>query len=151
MLTKLIPEQISKFWPIIKYAIEESVPPTVGEHPDKMNRLLSGMLSGKLDVWASYDHLEDGTTKFNGIAVTQILYDDASNTYSLLFYAVYAYDKTTDKTWLEGYETLSKYAVSKGCTRFIAYSTLPYLIEMANKYGADTSYTFISFPLPKSV
>lgn len=151
MITKLLPDQISRFWPVIKYAVEESLPPTVGDHPDKLNRILSGMLSGKLDVWASYRHLPDGTTKFDGIGVTQILYDDASNTYSMLIYAVYAYEKTLPETWADAFETVSKYAVSKGCTRYVAYSSIPYVVEMAKKFGANTDFTFISFPLPKSV
>ena len=148
MITKLLPEQISKFWPVIRYAVEESLPPTVGEHPDKMSRILSAMLSGKLDVWASYRHQEDGITKFDGIGVTQIQYDDASNTYSMLIYAIYAYEKTTPETWADAFETVGKYAVSKKCTRYIAYSSIPYIVEMAKKFGGDTSFTFISFPLP---
>ncbi len=152
MITKLLPDQISKFWPIIKYAVEQSLPPTVGDHPDKMNRILSGMLSGKLDVWASYRHLEDGSTKFDGIGVTQILYDEASDTKSMLIYAVYAYEKTLPSTWSEAFEAISKYAVSKGCGRYVAYSSIPYVIDMAKQFGGDTSFTFISFPLPaKSV
>ena len=151
MLTRLIPDQISKFWPIIKYAVEQSLPPTVGDHPDKMNRILSGMLSGKLDVWASYRHLADGTTKFDGIGVTQILYDDASNTKSMLIYAIFAYEQTLPETWLEAYEAVGKYAVAQGCTRYVAYSSVPYVVEQAKRFGGDTSFTFISFPLPKTV
>ena len=151
MITQLLPDQISRFWPVIKYAVEQALPPTIGEHPDKMNRILSGMLCGKLDVWASYRHLEDGTTKFDGIGVTQILYDDASNTKSMLIYAVYAYENTLPETWAESFESVSKYAISKGCNRYIAYSSVPHVIEQAKRFGADTSNTFISFPLPKSV
>jgi hypothetical protein len=151
MISQLLPDQISRFWPVIKYAVEQALPPTVGEHPDKMNRILSGMLCGKLDVWASYRHLPDETIKFDGIIVTQILYDDASNTKSLLIYAVFAYEQTIPSTGAEILETLSKYALSKGCTKFVGYSSVPYIIEQAKKFGGDTSFTFISFPIPKFV
>jgi len=150
MLTRMLPDQISRFWPVVKYALEQALPPTVGDHPDRMNRILSGMLSGKLDVWASYRHLEE-VTKFDGIVVTQILYDDASNTKSLLIYAIHAYEDTLPETWTEGFETLFKYAKAQGCYRCVAYSSVPYVVEQAKKYGADTSFTFISFPLPKTV
>ena len=146
MITKLLPDQISRFWPIIKYAVEESLPPTVGDHPDKMNRILSAMLCGKLDVWASYRH-EGEVTRFDGIGVTQVLYDDASDTKSMLIYAVYAYEKTLPSTWADAFETISKYAKSKGCRRYVAYSSIPYVIEQAKLFGGDTSFTFISFPL----
>ena len=147
MITKLLPEQISKFWPVIKYAVEESLPPVVGEHPDKMSRILSGMLSGKLDVWASYRHQPDGVSKFDGIGVTQILYDEASHTKSMLIYAVYAFEKTLPETWAESYEAISKYAIANGCNKFVAYSSVPFVIEQAKRFGGDTSFTFISFPL----
>jgi len=148
MLTQLLPDQISKFWPVIKYAVEEALPPTVkGEHPDKMNRILSGMLSGKLDVWASYKHQLDNVIKFEGIVVTQILFDDASGIYNLLIYAVYAYEDTSPDTWTDGYETLVKYAKVHKCVNVIAYSCVPRIIQLAKGLGADTSFTFISFPL----
>jgi len=149
MLTQLLPDQISKFWPVIKYAVEEALPPTTkGEHPDKMSRILSGMLSGKLDVWASYRHQPNDVTKFEGIVVTQILFDDASGIYNLLIYAVYAYEDTAPDTWTDGYEALVKYARSKKCVNIIAYSCVPRIVQLARKLGADTSFTFISFPLP---
>lgn len=144
MINKLIPEQISTFWPIIKYAIEESLPPLAGEHPDKMNRMLAAMLSGKLDVWISYKK-ED--MKFEAVLVTQFLYDDASNTMNLLLYCLYGYSTIASDSWKEGLEAMYKYAKAKGCHSIIAYSANPDIIEKAKEYKADTSYTFISIPV----
>jgi hypothetical protein len=149
MVNQMLPDQISKFWPIIKYAIEQSLPPIVIDHPDKMNRLLSALLSGKLEVWASYKHLEDGTIKFNGIAITQVLYDDVTDLKSLLVYSVYAYESTDELTWIEAYETISKFAVSKGCVRFVAYVSAPSVLKLIKRLGGDTSFTFISLPLSR--
>jgi len=151
MITQLLPDQISEFWPIIKYAVEQSLPPTVGDHPDKMNRILSAMLSGRLDVWASYRKETEDKIKFDGIGITQVIYDDASNTKSMLIYAIYAYEETLPSTWVEAYETISKYAMAKGCSRCVAYSSVPYVVKQAKLFGADTSFTFLSFPLPKTV
>lgn len=148
MLTKLLPDQISKFWPIIKYAIEESLPPVVGEHPDKMNRILSACLSGKLEVWASYKRAE---SKFEAIVITQILYDDASSIYNLLIYCLYGYSTVSSESWTEGYIALTKYAKSKKCQSIVAYTANPFIVEMAKKYGGDTDYTFISINLSKIV
>ena len=151
MITQLLPDQISEFWPIIKYAVEQSLPPTVGDHPDKMNRILSAMLSGRLDVWASYRKETEDKIKFDGIGITQVIYDDASNTKSMLIYAIYAYEETLPSTWVEAYEAISKYAMAKGCSRCVAYSSVPYVVKQAKLLGADTSFTFLSFPLPKTV
>lgn len=150
MLTKLLPEQVSRFWPIIKYAVEQSLPPIVGEHPDKMNRILSSALSGKVDVWASYIRDEEGA-KFEGLALTKTIYDDASNTRNLLIYCIYGYKAIDKSSWLHGLESLVKYAKSKGCIQIIAYTEFPYIVETAKRLGAEVKYTFLTFNVNKTV
>jgi len=149
MLTKLLPEQVSKFWPIIKYSIEESLPPTVDEHPDKMNRILSSALSGITDVWALYEKGEE--IKLEAVALTKLIEDDVSGTKSLLIYCLYGYNEVKEDEWEVGLKLLFKYAKANRCSRVVAYSSVPHLINMANKFGADTDYTFISFDLNKIV
>jgi len=149
MLTRLLPDQISKFWPIIKYAVEESLPPTVGEHPNKMNKILSSALSGTLGVWALYERGEQ--VKFQAILVTKIIFDDTSGTKSLLLYCLYGYEEITKGSWNNAFESLVKYAKSRNCIRMVAYSEIPHIINMANSFGAETDYTFISFDLNKIV
>jgi len=148
MLTKLLPDQVAKFWPIIKYAVEESLPPIVGEHPDKMNRILSAALRGDLDVWASYDREYN---KFEAILITQFLYDDASNTKNLLLYCLYGYESINPSSWTDGFEALTKYAKEKKCNSMIAYTANPKVVELAKSYGLDTMYTFLSISLNKIV
>ncbi len=145
MLTKLLPDQISEFWPIVKYAIEESLPPITNEHPDKMNRILSSALSGGLDVWVSYK--KESEVKIGAVVVTKLVYDDASGTTSLLIYCLYGYNELSEEAWREGFEALAKYTKSKGGSRMVAYSSIPHLTRIANKFGANTEYTFISFDL----
>lgn len=147
MLTKLLPEQISKFWDIIKYAVEQSLPPIVGEHPDKMNRILASALSGKVEVWASYT--KGDTNKFEGIVLTELLFDDVSQTRNLLIYCLYGYTDVNEGSWLHGIQKLGEYAKSRKCSRVVAYSDVPYIIELASKLGAETKYTFISFNLER--
>ena len=147
MLTKLIPDQVAAFWPIIKYAVEESVPPIVGEQPDRMNRILSSMLSGKLEVWASYTRPEN---KFEAIMVTQFLFDEGSGTKNLLLYSVYGYTAITEKSWTEGFHYLAEYAKANNCSALIAYSANQDIVNLAKQYGGDASYTFLSIPLNKT-
>lgn len=148
MINKLLPEQISKFWLIIKYAIEESLSPIVGEHPDKMNRILSSCLSGLLEVWAVYDK---ESNKFEAIIVTQFLYDDASNTKNLLIYCLYGYTTISLGSWYRSLDAMIKYAKSNGCHSIVAYSANQDLIKIVKSYSANTDYTFISFELDKFV
>lgn len=149
MINQLLPDQISAFWDIIKYAIEQSLPPFVTSHSDNMNRVLSSLLSGKTSCWVSYEKSEEGS-KLNGVILTKILYDDTTHTKNLLLYSVYGYSKIDPKFWMEGFAFMSKHAIAQGCDRLIAYTDIPFLIEMAKRYDADMQ-TFISFDISKSV
>ena len=144
-----MPDQIANFWDIIKYAVEESLPPIVGDHPDKMNRILASLLCGKTECWASYRKNNDGII-FEGICLTKIIYDDASDTRNLLLYTVYGYEKTIENTWMDAFLSVAKYAKAKKCSQIIAYSAVPYLIEKAKKYGGNTDFTLISFNIQET-
>ena len=146
MLTKLLPDQISKFWDIIKYAIEESLPPIVGESPDKMNKILTALLIGKAHCWASYTKGEKENI-FEGIVITKILYDDLSDTKNFLIYCLYGYEDVNRESWLRGFKSLVKFAISQGCSQIIGYSNIPLILRMVDKLGGETKYTFVKIPL----
>lgn len=150
MLVQLLPDQISKFWDVIKFAVEQSLPPTVGERPGRMNRILSAALSGRIDVWASYVK-EENSNRLEGIMLTKFLYDDASDTRNLLIYCIYGYDRVSSSTWTHGLKTLVKYAKSKGCAQIVAYTSLPYLVKLTKRLGGKADYTFLSFDVNKIV
>ena len=150
MLTRLLPEQVSKFWDVIKYAIEESLPPIAGEHPDKMNRILSSALSGNLTVWVSY--IIDGEVKrLEAVLCTRILYDDVSNTRNLLIYCFYGYENIDSQSYVDGIRALAKYAVAKHCSQVIAYTDIEYVKQVVNYLGGESKYTFLSFDVPKII
>jgi hypothetical protein len=150
MLTKLLPDQISKLWDIIKYAIENSGPITEGEQPGRMNRILSAALSGRIDIWASY--IKEDTNKFEGIVVTDIIYDDATGIKNLLIYSIYGYvDKVDRKSYITGLSALAKYAKSLKCTNIVAYTQDSGIVALVNRLGGDTSYTILSFNVDEIV
>lgn len=150
MLTKLLPEQIAAFWDIIKYAIEESLPPIAGEHPDRLNRILTSLLCSGTECWVSYNR-QESNPKFEGVALTKILYDDATDTKSLLIYCIYGYDPIHKNSWLEALRAITKYAKSKKCSQIVAYTEYPYIIKLAKLHGGDTRFTFLSFNVDESV
>ncbi len=144
MLTKLLPDQISKFWDILKYAIQESLPPTVNEHPDKLNRILTSALSSSIDIWVSYNKLNN-VIKFEAVVLTKITYDDTSCTKGLLIYCLYGYDSVDKQSWSEGLKTIVKFAYKEKCSRILAYTNSKYIIQLVNKLGGNTDYTLCSF------
>ncbi len=150
MLTRLLPDQISRLWDIIKYAVEQSLPPIVNEHPDKMNRILASALNGTITVWASYNKSEN-ENNFEGIVLTRFLYDDASGSKSLLIYCLYGYNSVDESSWIHGLQTIAKYAKAKGCSRIVAYTQEPYIVKVVDYLGGSADYTFISFNIDKIV
>jgi len=146
MLLRLMPDQIANYWDVIKYALEESLPPIAGEHPDKMNRILSSLIGGSSQCWVSYEKKED-TKRFEGVVVTQIIKDEISDTTSLLLYSVYGYDYVSEETWKKGFETLVRWGMSRGCTRIIGYTDSDRLIQIVKSLGGTATHTFVSIPL----
>ena len=144
MINIMLPEQISAFWDVVKYGIEQSLPPVAGDHPDRMNRILSALLSGKLVCWAAYEKGEK-ENRFEGLMITDIVYDGGSDTKSLLIYSLFGYDTISSKTWQEGIQVLVKYAISKKCSKITAYTNIPHMVKMANQLGGEASWTFCSF------
>ena len=66
MLVRLIPEQISRFWDAIKYALENSPPLTTEVNYDSwINNILTSAMDGSIEVWASYRR-EEGA-RFEGL------------------------------------------------------------------------------------
>jgi len=149
MLISLLPEQVSKFWDVIKYAVEQSLPPIVSYDKNKMNKILTSCLSSKTTVWISYIN-DSNVKKMEGVVLTRILYDDVSDSNNLLIYALYG-DSSKKSSWIDGLSLLAKYAKSKGIEQIVAYSNVKEIIGMSNLLGGDTSYTFISFDVNKIV
>ena len=150
IVSKLLPEQISAFWDVISYAVSQSLPPIVLDHPDIMNRILSSCLSGETEVWAEYTKDGEGNNRFECISLTQFIYDNCSDTRNLLVYCLYGYQRIDDSSWGQIIVAISKYAIEKKCIQIIAYTNIPHMIDMANKLGGDTSYTFVSFDVIKT-
>lgn len=145
MLVRLIPEQISSMWDMIKYALENSPPLTTEVNYDSwINNILTSAMDGSIEVWASYNK-KDGNAKFEGIALTSFEIDRFIKKRSLLIYYVFTFRETGKEAWIEGLKVLSKYAKSRKCTRIVAYSNVPEIISTCKKLGGDTSVTFISF------
>jgi len=144
VLVRLIPDQISKFWDVIKYALENSPPLTTDISWDSwINEILTSAMSGGIEVWASYSKVKE--FKFEGVALTSFEIDKFIKKKSLLIYYIFTYQEAAKSSWINGLKTLAKYAESRGCHRIIAYSNIPEIIKMCDALGGDTSIRFITF------
>lgn len=150
MLVKLLPDQISDNWDLIKHAIKESVPPTHNESPEKLNNIFESLLLGNMVCWASVKKHEKGTL-VEGILITTILEDRYSKTRNLLVYLIYSFaNQSTDLSWEQGLCQLIKYGRSLNCDSLVGYSKNENIIRYAQRVGANLE-TFISIPLLKKL
>jgi len=144
MLLRLLSEQVSHQWDVLKPAIEAALPPIAGDSSDRMNEVLLSILNGERQCWLSC--YQDGKRAVNGVVVTNIVNGDGG-VKDLLIYAAHAFEPLDDSVWTEGFEGLRKFAKSKGCSRIIAYSNVERIIEMALMVGGDASFRFLTMPI----
>lgn len=145
MLVQLQPDQIAKYWPQVRFAVENAFPPTVKEKPD-MNKVLEALLAGELLAWASID---DTTKEIVAIATTMFIFDVCTGTKNLLLYTTLstAKEKIGRKNWIDAFATMMKYAKEKGCSNMVAYTKNDAIVRMAEFFGGDTGWTLVSFPI----
>ena len=146
MLVKLLPEQISEYWDIIKYAVENSLPPIANEAYDKMNRILEALLCDSMQCWVLYSEIED-KRKLEAVVVTTLSTDLSSGVRSLMVYSLYGFSDLSDEAWKSGYETLARWGKGLGCNRVTAYTDVPKVCEVVKNLGGEARYMFVSLPL----
>ena len=146
MLIKFTPEQISRLWPDMAGGLITSLPPQMRDDIESVSNLLESLLNGKAECWISYDATEEGA-KVHGAVITMFHVDDITRTRNMIIYAVYGIHTSQHKHWIEGYETLRKWAKHNNCKEIVAYSNVPQIVNIAKKLGADTSYSLIQLPI----
>lgn len=146
MLVLLLPSQISGKWEVIKYAISESVPPTVDMSDKVLNNVLMSLLNGTAQCWVSYQEVE-GKNSVDAILVTRVMDDSLTETRTLQIYTLYGTRPIEDKSWMAGLGTLKKFAKANGCIKVTAYSNVERIEEIVELLGGEVEWKFISFPV----
>ncbi len=143
MLIRLLPEQISHRWDMIKRTIAETSPPYADTSPGALNNILMSLLNGSLQCWIS---VVDG--EVDAIATTCIEEDIHSGARNVLMYSVFALRQTTSKSWIEAFEAIRKYARGERCEAMVLITKEPKIIKIAEKFGGDTGWRYVRIPLP---
>ena len=140
MITILLPDQVATYWDILGYAIEQSLPPIASSNEERMNRVLTSLISGESLCWVSFNN-----GRIEAVCVTQIFQDIISRCNSLLIYSLYGFVDDLDSIWAEGISVLAKYAKAKNCEHIIAYTDNERIIEMTDMFGGNSRRSFVSF------
>jgi hypothetical protein len=139
MLVKLMPEQISDQWELVREVIVGSRPHDLIKYDT--NSVLEELLLGVKDCWASVN----GKGVPEGMVITEV---SSFNGHKQLFiFALYTFENVSEDSWLKGAGTLVKYAQSKGCKGIAAYSNVDSVIKFTERLGGDASQRFIYIPL----
>jgi hypothetical protein len=102
-----------------------------------MNDILRDLLLEVMQCWV-YIRDEDVIA----VAVTSILKGIAGDKDKLLLYALYSFGELTDEDWVNGFKTLSTYALSRGCEQVAGSTERKGLIKTIQRLGGDVGYSF---------
>ncbi|OQB09989.1 MAG: hypothetical protein BWY21_00553 [Parcubacteria group bacterium ADurb.Bin216] len=140
MLVKLLPTQVSEYWPLLKGHIEDTLPPIGDWGPYHTNNILYHILYGNADIWM----LEDKSHESKGFIITTV-YDDLSGIRILFVYCAVIIDSTVKVDWEAEFETIKKYAYSKGCSKIGTFMSNKKALDILKEHGAETRFVFAHF------
>ena len=140
MIIRLSPDQVTVHWDVIKFGIQESVPPITYGSQNTLNNMLKSLLTGEMQCWV----LMNGAQKIQGVATTTITKDSCSGVKNLMIYSVYGLVFIDDETWAENLKGLRKFAKANGCHRIISFRAVDRLIGLVKDLGGSADFTFVA-------
>jgi hypothetical protein len=148
VLLQLTPDQITKFWDTIEEAINESVPIYAqGIAVELRNRNIhEALLLGKMQAWAGFGLVEDRPALV-GLVVTTIEEDPCSRVTNLSIYSLYGVENIDRKIYEDGLATLRKFAQGSGCSRILAITDNPRVIQLIRMMGGETRYVLATLDI----
>lgn len=142
MLVKLLPENVTDNWDVVKESIRKSLPSFAIDTPDKITRILESIILGHLEVWVYYE-FEDDKLHIKNITTTSIVTDPESQTKNLLIYTSYSFHHTELDDWSQGLTDLKEYAKSNDCAAITAFTRDAHILKFLASIGAETETRFI--------
>lgn len=138
VLTRLMPDQISRYWSDIKATLRYNLLPIANAEPEQMNRLLEQLISGEMQAWVI---IQDGDCV--AMVITTLATEPGAETRNLLIYSAYGYTFVKPESWKSALETLRKFAEALECKEIIAYTKVERVITISKELGADVDYRLI--------
>lgn len=149
---RLPPEQACAIWPLVRRALEESVPPNIKVKDDFFVKNLDDITNGVKVVWLGVDN--NNNNKEMLLAITIITNDIDSDNRNVVLYSLYGMsedEKVVGWMMREGLLTLLNYAAANNCNKVCAYTAFPKIVELAKRLGFDTQWTFLSMEVPNEL
>ena len=141
MLRKLGSQQIRDHWGEIKPAILACFPRAPGNIEQWMNKLLLKTLQDEAHVWIGLDE----ENKISLVVVTAFVIDPCGEEKHLLIYALYGFKTIPRNLAIEVPVVLMQFAKDTDCKAVVAYSSVPSVVSLSEKIGADTKTTYLQW------
>jgi|WetSurMetagenome_2_1015567.scaffolds.fasta_scaffold429579_2 hypothetical protein len=143
MFQKLMPDQVGKFWNLIKPGLLRSDNNLAGSNLTICNNILKNAIAGKITIWLGFNW-----PKYIGFIITSINIDPFNEERFLLIYLAYAYSEVGDELAQQIYSALSIFAQGNHCTSIKAYAE-PGLEVLLKRYWGNIFQTkvFLNFNL----
>lgn len=142
----LTPEQIVERWKGIASAIRLTHPPTSDIDETQVTKRLEDMTRGLEQCWQLTVYSEDRKTLRAVFIFTRIVRDAYSAQRNLLINGLANIEVgkiIPEHAWLEGVETLRRFAASEKCKKMIAFSRVKRVLQKVEEMGADTGERLI--------
>ncbi len=119
MLLQIPPEKIKDYWGLVRPMIVQTLPPTLKVQADAMSNILSALMREEAQFWVGYRKEGDGNPIY--ILVTSVLVDQVAGARYLLIYSMYALTRLNNQDYVQGLDTLKKFAEVQNCREVLAY------------------------------
>lgn len=134
MIIKLLPEQVVKFWDMLRFAIAETFMPRGTCTNEHLRFILAGLLSGKQQCWMAFK-LVDDERKFIGFIVTRLGEDQAIGEKTLFLDSVYAFQSVPDEIMADAQVVLNKFAAKNNCKHIVSLTESEKVMHLAQRNG----------------
>lgn len=139
MIIKLLPEQVVKFWDMLRFAIAETFMPRASCTNEHLRGILANLLSGKSQCWMAFKSV-DGERKFIGFIITRIGEDQAIKEKTLFLDSVYAFQVVPDKVMADAQVVLNKFAFKNNCRHIVSLTESEKVAHLALRNGYAQRY-----------
>ncbi len=146
MLVRLLPDDISRRWPLIKKAILQDLPSRISagilKDENAISSLLYALLDGTLHCWVLVEYVNK-EPRIIAVITTTIVMDAPSGIKNLLMYSITAFQELSRELIVDAYKSLQEFAKSLKCFKIISLTDNPENIKLAESMGGKATQTLI--------
>ena len=143
----LTPDQIPRFWEVIKFAAIKSNYIEEEFKERYLNRLLYQLLSGKAQCFIRLDK----DRKLQMIGLTKIIVDDVIDDKTLFAIGLYSFEKVSNEIWLDDVEELRRFALASKCKSVSAWTVNSKVVDLLKGLGFEDRFKVLTLNISGGV